>query len=163
MVRSISLIAAIFSYVCYEAIAFQPIGFHRPARNVAVRVSSEVEKEAPIIITGRNIELTPALVDYVNKRIGGPLKKLASNGAIRECDVHLSVSKNPKVRWRRDVMVRCRGSHFLPCRSLTSWLTRELCHTTLSGERCALCRDHRKSKRNHLSCERGKPRHVHFH
>jgi hypothetical protein len=98
MVRSISLIAAIFSYVCYEAIAFQPIGFHRPARNVAVRVSSEVEKEAPIIITGRNIELTPALVDYVNKRIGGPLKKLASNGAIRECDVHLSVSKNPKVR-----------------------------------------------------------------
>ena len=52
----------------------------------------------PLVIQGNNIELTPALTEYVNKRIGGNLNKLTSNGAIRECDVHLSVNKNPKVR-----------------------------------------------------------------
>jgi hypothetical protein len=51
----------------------------------------------PIIVNGHNIALTPALVDYVNKRIGNTLSKLASNGAVRECDVVLSVNKNPKV------------------------------------------------------------------
>lgn len=54
--------------------------------------------EVPIILNGQNIELTPALVEHVNKRIGAQLNKLASNGAIRECDVVLSVNKNPKVR-----------------------------------------------------------------
>jgi Sigma 54 modulation protein / S30EA ribosomal protein len=54
--------------------------------------------EVPLVISGTNIELTPALVEYVNKRVGGNLNKLGSNGAIRECDVHLSVNKNPKVR-----------------------------------------------------------------
>jgi Sigma 54 modulation protein / S30EA ribosomal protein len=52
----------------------------------------------PIIINGQNIPLTDALVDHVNKRIGNTLSKLIKNGAVRECDVHLSVSKNPKVR-----------------------------------------------------------------
>jgi hypothetical protein len=52
----------------------------------------------PIIVNGHNIALTPALVEHVNKRIGGVLSKLATNGAVRECDVVLSVSKNPKVQ-----------------------------------------------------------------
>jgi hypothetical protein len=56
------------------------------------------EQVVPIILNGQNIELTPALVDYVNKRIGGPLKKLAFRGAITECDVVLQVNKNPKVK-----------------------------------------------------------------
>ena len=51
-----------------------------------------------IAIAGNNLELTPALTDYVNKRIGGNLSKLTNNGSIRECEVHLSVNKNPKVR-----------------------------------------------------------------
>ena len=54
--------------------------------------------DLPIILNGQNIELTPALVDHVNKRIGSTLSKLANNGAVRECDVVLSVNKNPKVR-----------------------------------------------------------------
>lgn len=60
--------------------------------------AEETSEEVPVLINGRNIDLTPAIVDYVNKRIGGPINKLSSNGAIRECDVHLSVSKNPKVK-----------------------------------------------------------------
>ena len=71
---------------------------HRPAATPSLlRMSTEVEQEVPIILNGQNIELTPALIDHVNKRIGGPLKKLASNGAVTECDVVLSVNKNPKV------------------------------------------------------------------
>ena len=66
-----------------------------------VSLASTVEEETasvPLVVAGTNIELTEALVGYVDKRIGGNLNKLSSNGAIRECDVHLSVNKNPKVR-----------------------------------------------------------------
>jgi len=72
------------------------------------------ELEMPLIINGKNIDLTPALVEYVNKRIGGPLKKLSSNGAIRECDVHLSVSKNPKVSegHRVEITTNMKGTTF---------------------------------------------------
>jgi ribosome-associated translation inhibitor RaiA len=63
----------------------------------------------PIIIDGRNIEVTPALEEYVNKRIGGTLNKLSSNGAIRECDVILSVSKNPKVSQQKGAPIKKRS------------------------------------------------------
>ena len=55
------------------------------------------DQDTPLILNGQNIELTPALVQHVNKRIGGTLAKLANGGAVRECDVVLSVNKNPKV------------------------------------------------------------------
>merc|ERR1719361_2865421 len=51
----------------------------------------------PIIITGNNIEVTPSLMNYVNEKVDRTIGKFAFNGAINECDVHLSVSKNPKV------------------------------------------------------------------
>ena len=57
----------------------------------------------PLVVEARNIELTDALMAHVQKRIGGPLKKLSGNGQVTECDVILSVSKNPKVRRRRCV------------------------------------------------------------
>lgn len=63
----------------------------------ALRVSSS-DLDVPIIVNGQNLDLTPALIDHVNKKIGAPLKKLASHGAVTECDVILSVNKNPKVR-----------------------------------------------------------------
>jgi len=62
---------------------------------------SSTTEDIPVVVKGQNIELTPAIVDYVNKRIGGTIGKLSSNGAVRECDVILSVSKNPKVRKSR--------------------------------------------------------------
>lgn len=67
-----------------------------------------------IIINGQNIALTPALVDYVNKRIGKTLSKLFTSGAIRECDVILSVSKNPKVR-KKEIKIALHYFNVHPC------------------------------------------------
>ncbi len=57
-----------------------------------------VKQDVNLVLTGNNIELTPALQGYVEKRIGGLLQKLGGGGIVKECDVHLSVYKNPKVR-----------------------------------------------------------------
>jgi ribosome-associated translation inhibitor RaiA len=65
--------------------------------SAALSMSSETTNDINLVLNGKNIDLTPALSEYVDKRIGGPLRKLASGGVVRECDVHLSVNKNPKV------------------------------------------------------------------
>jgi hypothetical protein len=68
------------------------------APGVALHMSTELETtDINLIVNGNNIDLTPALTDYVEKRIGSPLRKLGGDGIVRECDVHLSVYKNPKV------------------------------------------------------------------
>jgi hypothetical protein len=64
---------------------------------VSVLHMSTTDQEVPIIIKGENIELTEALKEHVKFKIGGTLDKLASGGIVTECDVVLSVSKNPKV------------------------------------------------------------------
>jgi hypothetical protein len=71
-----------------------------PNNNPPTRLSMSIEstEDINLVVNGRNIELTPAISEYVEKKIGGPLRKLASGGAVRECDVHLYVNKNPKVR-----------------------------------------------------------------
>jgi putative sigma-54 modulation protein len=51
--------------------------------------------KAPIVITGDNIDLTPALSDYVNQKIEKTLGKIPT--AVSHCDVYLTVNKNPKV------------------------------------------------------------------
>jgi len=61
-------------------------------------MSTEVGEGINLVVNGNNIDLTPALNEYVEKRIGGPLSKLGGGGIVRECDVHLSVYKNPKVK-----------------------------------------------------------------
>lgn len=48
------------------------------------------------VITGNNIDVTPSLNEYVNKKLDKIVGKLSAD-AIQECDVHLSVNKNPKV------------------------------------------------------------------
>jgi len=53
---------------------------------------------ANLVITGNNIDLTDALQEYAQKRIGGLLEKLGSGGVVNYCEVHLSVSKNPAVK-----------------------------------------------------------------
>jgi Sigma 54 modulation protein / S30EA ribosomal protein len=70
------------------------------SRLILFSTAEDQSSTVPIILNGQNIELTPALDEYVNKRIGGILKKLASSGSVRECDVVLSVNKNPKVCWK---------------------------------------------------------------
>jgi len=49
------------------------------------------------VITGNNIDVTPSLNEYVNKKLDKIVGKLSAD-AIQECDVHLSVNKNPKVK-----------------------------------------------------------------
>ena len=63
----------------------------------ALQMSTPTESGVALVVTGNNIEVTSALQEYVEKRIGGPLRKLGGDGIVRECDVHLSVYKNPKV------------------------------------------------------------------
>jgi hypothetical protein len=69
---------------------------HQQAPRSALHMST-TDQEVPIIVNGQNIELTDALTEHVKHKIGGTLAKLASGGAVTECDVVLSVSKNPKV------------------------------------------------------------------
>jgi len=83
-----------------SASAFTVLPSQPSTRNpstTAVFMSDSVET-SKLVLTGNNIELTQALEDYAEKRIGGLLDKLGSGGLVRECDIHLSVSKNPSVR-----------------------------------------------------------------
>ena len=66
-------------------------------RTTALQVAAEPDTDINLILNGNNIELTPAIASYVEKRIGTPLRKLGGGGVVREVDVHLSVYKNPKV------------------------------------------------------------------
>lgn len=99
------LVSLLFcSTLCVSA--FVPI---RTIRTVSrpLQVAATPVDDIPITVTGNNIVVTAALLEYVNRKLERPLGKLRANGAIQECEVHLSVNKNPKVRpghhW---------GSHF---------------------------------------------------
>ena len=63
--------------------------------SLALKMSTE---SVNYVVTGNNIEMTPSLNDYVNKKLDKVVGKLSASGAVQECDVHLSVNKNPKVR-----------------------------------------------------------------
>jgi len=73
------------------------------ARSVALSMSTEVEHNVPIVITGTNIDLTPALEEYVKTKLERPLSKI-SGIKDTECEVFLNVNKNPKVRCCGDCM-----------------------------------------------------------
>ena len=73
-----------------------PMAFH--AHSALSMVSSSSTDRVPITITGNNIDVTEALAEYINKKLERPFGKLRSNGLIRDCDVHLSVNRNPRVR-----------------------------------------------------------------
>jgi hypothetical protein len=75
--------------------AFAPL--LQAQRVVSITARSASVTDVPIIVNGQNIELTPALIEHVQKRIGSTLNKLGGN-SVRECDVVLSVNKNPKVK-----------------------------------------------------------------
>lgn len=81
--------------------AFTGHSYPAASRNpstTAVFMADSVDTGTNLVLTGNNIDLTPALEDYAQKRIGGLLEKLGGGGIVRECEVHLSVSKNPKVK-----------------------------------------------------------------
>uniref|UniRef100_A0A7S3KZZ2 Sigma 54 modulation/S30EA ribosomal protein C-terminal domain-containing protein n=2 Tax=Amphora coffeiformis TaxID=265554 RepID=A0A7S3KZZ2_9STRA len=80
----------------YSAMAFAPSPVFRST--TALFSSTEETLDVPLVVEGKNIEVTEALMAHIEKRIGGPLKKLSSSGQVTECDVILSVSKNPKIK-----------------------------------------------------------------
>jgi len=83
----------------YSTTAFAPSPVFRSTNNaIPLFASTEETLGAPLVVEGKNIEVTEALMAHIEKRIGVPLKKLSASGQVIECDVILSVSKNPKVR-----------------------------------------------------------------
>jgi hypothetical protein len=51
---------------------------------VALQMFTEAEGGITLVVTGNNIDVTPALQEYVEKRIGGPLNKLGGDNIVRE-------------------------------------------------------------------------------
>lgn len=85
----------------------------RAAFNSALSMSTEeAAPSVPIVVTGNNVEVTPAMSDYVNKKLERTIGKLASSGAVKDCDVHLVVNKNPKVKnsHRAEVVTALKGT-----------------------------------------------------
>jgi len=70
--------------------------------------------KVPITITGDNIDLTPAISDYVNQKVDRTLGKLSSVAAVSHCDVFLTVNKNPKVEngHTAEVVTTLKGTTF---------------------------------------------------
>jgi len=99
MARSSTLFLLLLAPLSGSAFTLPP--YQQTPRNpstTAVFLSDSVGTDTKLVLTGNNIDLTPALEEYAQKRIGGLLEKLGGGGLVRECEVHLSVSKNPKVK-----------------------------------------------------------------
>jgi len=80
--------------------------------NKGLHMSSPVK--VPITITGDNIDLTPALSDYVNQKVDRTLGKLSTVSSVSNCDVFLTVNKNPKVESAHtaEVVTSIKGTTF---------------------------------------------------
>uniref|UniRef100_A0A6T8LT77 Sigma 54 modulation/S30EA ribosomal protein C-terminal domain-containing protein n=1 Tax=Hemiselmis andersenii TaxID=464988 RepID=A0A6T8LT77_HEMAN len=69
-----------------------PCALRRSSAAVApLRMAANV----PILISGNNIEVTPAIKDYVNKKFGKALDKVGKQ--VTKCDVHLIYDQNPAI------------------------------------------------------------------
>lgn len=77
--------------------AFAPLA-QNPLSSVSKMVSPlhMSTESVSYVITGNNIDVTPSLNNYVSTKLDKIVGKISSN-AISECDVHLTVNKNPKV------------------------------------------------------------------
>eukprot|EP00584_Thalassiosira_punctigera_P000023 CAMPEP_0172532184 /NCGR_PEP_ID=MMETSP1067-20121228/5323_1 /TAXON_ID=265564 ORGANISM="Thalassiosira punctigera, Strain Tpunct2005C2" /NCGR_SAMPLE_ID=MMETSP1067 /ASSEMBLY_ACC=CAM_ASM_000444 /LENGTH=233 /DNA_ID=CAMNT_0013316661 /DNA_START=285 /DNA_END=986 /DNA_ORIENTATION=- len=82
------------------------------ANSQGLHMSSPVK--VPITISGDNIDLTPALSDYVNQKVDRTLGKLSSVAGVSNCDVFLTVNKNPKVEkgHTAEVVTSIKGTTF---------------------------------------------------
>ncbi|KAL3781477.1 hypothetical protein HJC23_009146 [Cyclotella cryptica] len=103
--------AFMFISVLASCVAFSPAPSFS-SRAIAPSKPLQMTVKAPIVITGDNIDLTPALSDYVNQKIERTLGKLPT--AVSHCDVYLSVNKNPKVENRHiaEVVTTLKGTTF---------------------------------------------------
>mmetsp|Transcript_19049 Transcript_19049/g.22752 ORF Transcript_19049/g.22752 Transcript_19049/m.22752 type:complete len:251 (-) Transcript_19049:333-1085(-) len=95
MLSSLLLTTLISSVVAFAPVQHQQ---HRvPFTNtITQRMSSS--DDANYVITGNNLDLSPALSDYVNTKLDKVVGKLSNSGLIEGCSVHLTVNKNPSVK-----------------------------------------------------------------
>lgn len=97
------------------ASGFAPLANHVfPAKNsimTPLHMSSTEASSVPYVITGNNIDVTPALNEYVSAKLDKTVQKITTN-TINECDVHLTVNKNPKVKegHKAEVVAYVKGS-----------------------------------------------------
>lgn len=99
-----------------SSVGFSPVPQFSTTRSASsssnLHMSSPVK--VPITISGDNIDLTPALSDYVNQKVDRTLGKLSSVSAVSHCDVYLTVNKNPKVEagHTAEVVTTLKGTTF---------------------------------------------------
>jgi hypothetical protein len=89
-IASLSLVFAAASAFTTSPVVVRP-------RTFLFSSTKASQHNVPITITGTNIDLTPALEQYVNTKLERPLSKI-SGIKETECEVFLNVNKNPKVR-----------------------------------------------------------------
>lgn len=106
---SLVLLSLLTSCASFSAVPSLP--------NRHITTSLQMTVKAPIVITGDNIDLTPALTDYVNQKIERTLGKLPT--AVSHCDVYLTVNKNPKVSGGPSHITMCPCSQKLTLSSLS--------------------------------------------
>ncbi|KAL9181315.1 hypothetical protein ACHAXT_010120 [Thalassiosira profunda] len=92
--------------------AFAPVPSTSARTATGLHMSSPVK--VPITISGDNIDLTPAISEYVNAKVDRTLGKLSSVSAVSHCDVYLHVNKNPKVEMGHtaEVVTTLKGTTF---------------------------------------------------
>lgn len=96
----VKIINSIICFVTHSFIfsnAFNP-SIILKSRVGHTKLASTSRTYDPITVTGNNIDVTPSLKEYVNNKLGKIIDKLSGSGAVQECDVHLTVNKNPKVK-----------------------------------------------------------------
>jgi putative sigma-54 modulation protein len=89
-IASLSLVFAAASAFTTSPVVVRP-------RTFLFSSTKASQHNVPITITGTNIDLTPALEQYVNTKLERPLSKI-SGIKETECEVFLNVNKNPKVK-----------------------------------------------------------------
>jgi len=74
-----------------------------------ITAMSSIPDRQPIIVTGNNVEVTPAMLEYVNKKLDKVLDK--HRQVVTKCDVHLTVVHNPRVKesHRAEVTLAVKG------------------------------------------------------
>lgn len=84
-----------------------------PAPLSSTRMNTHSHLKA-VTISGDNIDLTDALQDYVNKKVDATLGKLSSVSGVTNCNVFLTVNKNPKVEagHTAEVVTTLKGTTF---------------------------------------------------
>jgi len=81
-----------------SVVAFAPLQHRVSFATNAITLRMSTTEGSDYLITGNNLELTPALSDYVNTKLDKVIGKLSNSGLIEGCSVYLTLNKNPSVK-----------------------------------------------------------------